>query len=251
MISRTDQGPVTVLRIEHGKANALDPELCGALKELFRELEDNARAVVITGSGSIFSAGVDLLRVLDGGAEYIGPFVATLSDFCRAVFSFSRPLVAAINGHAIAGGCVLACMADRRIMAKGSGRIGAPELLVGVPFPSAPLEVLRFAVPPAYLSEIVFGGVTFGQEDALLRGLIEEAVEPSALLDEAVAVAERYAALAPEAFRMTKAQIRRPTVDRMRAGAAAFDADVTALWQHPDTRRAIREYVSRTFKPGA
>ena len=108
---------------------------------------------MLTAQGGTFSAGVDLVRVLDEGPAYIKRFVASLNAFCESVFSLPRPLVAAINGHAIAGGCVMACLADRRIMARDAGRIGVPELRVGLPFPPGPAEVMRFSVPTKYSGE--------------------------------------------------------------------------------------------------
>ena len=117
MIRTEHRDDLAVVRMEHGKVNALSQELCERLDETFRELAQSpSRAVVLTGHGSVFSAGVDLLRVLDGGPAYIRPFLETFHELCGTLFGFPKPLVAAINGHAIAGGCVLACTADRRLL---------------------------------------------------------------------------------------------------------------------------------------
>ena len=97
------------------------------------------KAVIVTGSGSSFSAGVDLFRVIKDGPEYGRRFLPVLDDFLRAALTLPKPMVAAINGHAIAGGCILAAACDHRIMTEGNGRIGIPELAVGVPFPALPL----------------------------------------------------------------------------------------------------------------
>src|SRR5690606_15976287 len=128
--------PVAVLRMAHGPVNAMDLELCQALSERFSDLADDpARAVVVTGSDRAFSAGVDLKRATAGGDAYIDEFLPALADAFRAAFELPKPLVAAVNGHAIAGGCVLAACADVVLMAEGTARIGVPELRVGVPFP--------------------------------------------------------------------------------------------------------------------
>src|SRR5712692_1105698 len=140
MIELTDRGTVTVLKMVHGKANALDLELCEALTS---QLDDCRRssigALVLTGTGRMFSAGVDLPRIVDGGPAYVRAFLPSINRMFQTLFSFPKPVVAAINGHAIAGGCVMACAADVRLMAREPGRIGIPELLVGVPFPVVPL----------------------------------------------------------------------------------------------------------------
>jgi enoyl-CoA hydratase len=212
------------------------------------ELAVDADAVVLTGQGSIFSAGVDLLRVVKEGAAYSRQFIGVLDEFCRSVYSFPKPLVVAINGHAIAGGCVVACMADRRLMAEGRGKIGVPELQVGVPFPAAPIEVMRAVVPPQFLAEVMYGGAVYDPVSALSRGLIDEVVDPTELVQRALETARQFAGLAPSAFGITKAQIRRPVLERMRAGAAAFGSSVEDVWAAPETLNAIREYVERTFK---
>ncbi len=155
MIDVKTNAGIAVMTLMHGKANALDIEFCEALTARFMELrKSDAKAVVITGQGKIFSAGVDLKRLSEGGADYIRKFLPALHKLYDAVFYHPKPVVAAINGHAIAGGCVLACCADRRIMARESGRIGVTELLVGVPFPALAFEIVRFAVPPRYLPEV-------------------------------------------------------------------------------------------------
>ena len=155
--------------------------------------------------------------------------------------------MAAVNGHAIAGGCVMACAADYRMMAREPGRIGIPELLVGVPFPVVPLEIMRFAAPRQYLQALAYRGLTLTADLALQHGLVDAVVDAERLLDEAVAVAESLAAIPSAAFSLTKLQMRAPTRRRMRAGAAV-DAEVQDAWASPETLDAIRDYVARTLK---
>src|SRR5208282_1129305 len=123
--------------------------------------------------------------------------------------------VAAINGHAIAGGCVLAACADRRIMAREGGRIGVTEILVGVPFPALAFEIVRFAVPPRHLPEFTLSGATYATDAALQRGWIDEIAEPADLLEDAIAVAQELALLSPAAFAQTKKQIRQAVSERL------------------------------------
>ena len=152
--SETAEG-IAVLTLTHGKANALDIELCDGLAARFQELRlSDAKAVVLTGQGKIFSTGVDLKRLSSEDADYIRLIPPALHRLYEAVFFHPKPVVAAINGHAIAGGGVLACCADRRIMAREAGRIGVTGILVGVPFPSLAFEIVRFAA-----SAPVFAGV--------------------------------------------------------------------------------------------
>ena len=161
MMEITHHNDVAILTMAHGKANAFDLEFSNALTAALEDLvRSQAKAIVITARGNIFSAGVDLLRVTTGGAEYLVEFLPAVSRAFETAFTCPKPVVAAINGHAFAGGCIVACAADRRLMARGTGRIGMPEVLVGVSFPTVPLEIARYAIPSQHLSALVYSGDT-------------------------------------------------------------------------------------------
>ena len=246
MINSARRGSVALLRITHGKANALDLELCEALTAQLNDCAgSDAGAIVVTGDGRMFSAGVDLVRILSGGAAYVRAFLPSLNRMLAALFSVPKPVVAAVNGHAIAGGCVIACAADYRMMAPEAGRIGIPELLVGVPFPVVPLEIMRFAAPQ-HVQALAYRGLTLTADLALQHGLVDAVVDAERLLDEAVAVAESLAAIPAAAFALTKRQMREPALQRMRAGAA-MDAAAEDSWASAETLDAIRGYVARTL----
>jgi len=249
MIETQIKDGIAVLTMSHGKVNALDIEFCEALAARFKELAKSAeaKAVVLTGKGNVFSAGVNLIRLSAGGESYVRQFLPALHKFFDAVYFHPKPVVAAVNGHAIAGGCVLAACADRRIMARGQGRIGVTELLVGVPFPVLAFEAMRAAVPAQYLAEVIYSGATYETDAALQRGLIDDVAEPAELLEDAYAVAQELAALSPPAFAQSKMQIRQLAAERVKAGAASEKA-AADIWAAPQTLSYIRAYVDRTLK---
>lgn len=239
---------IAVVTMTHGKVNALDTEFCDAMASRFADLrKSDARAVVLTGQGKIFSAGVNLKRLSEGGAVYVRQFLPALHRLFDAVFFHPKPVVAAVNGHAIAGGAVLACCADRRIMARDSGRIGVTEILVGVPFPALAFEIVRCAVPPRYVPEFTLTGATYASDEALRRGWVDEIAEPEELLEDAIAVAQELGMLSPVAFKQTKMQIREPVTERLARSGAATDKAVTEIWAAPSTLAYIRDYVARTL----
>jgi enoyl-CoA hydratase len=223
--------PVAVLRMAHGPVSAMDIELCRALADRFRGLAaDPARAVVVTGTGRTFSAGVDLKRATAGGGSYVERFLPALADMFRAAFELPKPLVAAVNGHAIAGGCVLAACADTVLMAEGGGRIGVPELRVGVPFPRIALEVLGAAVGERGARELVTGAGTHPPERAAQLGLVHEVVPADELRSRALAVAAGTARDVPaDTFATTKGQLRRAALERVDRWTDE-DAAVARLW---------------------
>ena len=249
MIGVTRHGNVALLTLANGKANALDLEFCRALTGQFATLKKSqVDAVVITAEGPIFSAGVDLLRASKDGVKYLRQFLPVLNKMFDAVFNFPKPVVAAINGHAIAGGCVLACCADFRLMARGNGKIGVTELLVGLPFPALAFEVMRFVSGPRHFSELIYTGATFPPEEAMERGLLHEVVEPATLQARALDAAHMLTQISPVAFTQTKQQMRLGVTDRIKRDGKRTDAAVTKLWTTPKAVASIDAYVARTFK---
>jgi len=159
MVHREIVSHVCWLRMESGKVQALDLELTKDLTAaLDRAVADGAPPLVITGTGSSFSAGVDLFRVVNEGADYVRTFLPALSEVIRKLFAYPGPVISAINGHAVAGGALLAWCGDLRVMADGKGRIGVPELRVGVPFPAAAIAVLRFATGGRSMQSLAYVG---------------------------------------------------------------------------------------------
>lgn len=249
MIEVEQRGPIGIFHMAHGKANALDLEFCEAITaRLEAHRHESTQAIVLTGRSHIFSAGIDLLRVLDGGPVYIATFLPALHTVLKTLFCYPKPVIAAVNGHAIAGGCVLACAADYRLMVQQAGRIGVTELLVGVPFPTMALEIMRNAAGPHQFEGMLYGGTLFDPASALEHGLVDMLVDPDNLLEKAVAAAETFASLPPLAFALTKRQIRESVMKRVREEGPQFDRLVQALWSTPETLASIREYVARTFK---
>ena len=250
MIEHASNDGIAVLTMRHGKANALDIEFCEALTARFAALrEGHTKAVVLTGQGGIFSAGVDLRRLSDGGADYIRQFLPALHRLYDAVFFHPKPVVAAINGHAIAGGAILAACADRRIMARGDGRIGVTELAGRRAVPGARLRDFALRGAEArYLAEFTLSGATYPTDAALERGWIDELAEPEELLEDAIAVASELAELSPPAFAQTKRQIRAQVAERYAASGVATDEAVADIWCADATLANIRAYVARTLK---
>ena len=176
MIEWAEVDGIAVLTLARPPVNALDVELCTAVAEGLRGPRvDGARAVVLTGAGRVFSAGVDLRSVVSGGVEYPRRLLPALTDMFRMAFTLPVPLVAAVNGHAIAGGCVLAACADVVLMSEG--RIGLPEVRVGVPFPRAAIEVVRHAVGDVGARRLMLGAETVvPAAEAVALGLVGRVV---------------------------------------------------------------------------
>jgi len=233
-------GAVQVLTLSSGRVNAQDVELLKELTDALGELQrSGAGALVVTGAGRAFSAGVDLNRVVEGGAGYTDRLIPALSEAFEAMFCYPGPTVAAINGAAIAGGCVLACACDRRLISP-EAQIGASEVRVGVPFPVAALEVMRYACGDRAEDALLGGGVYRGDE-AIANRLAHRVVAGD-LVEAAVAEASDLGGIPADAYRHTKGLLRAPALARMREGGP-IDDEVRQLWGADQTRRRLAAYV--------
>ncbi|MDQ1488445.1 MAG: enoyl-CoA hydratase [Actinomycetota bacterium] len=238
---------VTVLQFDHGRVSALDLEFLLGLRAELAALAEGETALVLTGTGSAFSAGVDLFQILDGGADYVAQFIPALSGAFDDLFAYQRPVVAAVNGHAIAGGCVIAACADHRFMAAGRGRIGVPELLVGVAFPAIALAAVRSATGDVGVADLVYSGGTYLPEEAQRRGLVDEVVPETELLDRAISKAEQLASIPPATFVHTKRSLRDRYWTEVETTGRQRDAEMLEVLRSPATMTAISDYVQKTL----
>jgi enoyl-CoA hydratase len=248
MIEIEMSGSVAIVRIVRGKGNALNIELLEAFDRCLDTLAGpDTRAVVITGKGSVFGAGVDLSELVAGGQDYVRRFIPLLNQVFERLAKFPKPMVAAVNGHAIAGGAILMLACDQRIAANGSARFGLTEIQVGVPFPAWALEIARFATPVEHFQTLILTGRTWGPAEALARGLVDEVVEPERLLERALEVATELGALLPATYAATKLAVRRPLFEAV-AASAPSEAEVVEIWSSPRVLEQVSLFVERMIK---
>ena len=243
MISREKRGEIVVLQLDHGKANALDVELLRALSTAVEAGASDAAGVVLTGRGGMFSAGLDLPLLVDSGPEYTFELIDALNELLWALVDLEIPTVAAVNGHAIAGGFLVAAACDVRVQAAGPGKLGLTELLLGVPLPPLALEIVRMAVGDRNARRMVLHGELFSTDRSEALGLIDELVEPERLLDRAVAIAERLGAVPRSTFALTKRQLLAPLRLRLENLGEAHEQSARQVWVAPATARTMSRFV--------
>jgi enoyl-CoA hydratase len=247
MIEQTTSDGVRVLRMAHGKANALDLEFARALADAFKVEAREPAPLVITGTGRIFSAGVDLPRVVREGEAYIASFLAALDDCFLRLFELEKPVVAAINGHAIAGGCIISSACDVALMVDEGATIGVPELAVGVPFPPLPLEIMRHAMGTAGAQRLAISCENITPQAALQAGLVHRLTKADNLMPQAIAEAQRLAAVPRQTFSLVKRQLRTPAMQAVRA-LAGHNKEVANHWRSPEVKAAIQRFIDKTLK---
>ncbi len=245
MLSQSESSGIASLRMMHGKVNALDVEFCQEFLRALHELaEGDCKAVVLAGNERVFSAGVDLKRWVAEGPDYVEPFLVALEDVFRAIFCFPKPIIAQVQGHAIAGGCMMACACDYRLIGPDT-RIGIPELRIGVPLPMTAIEIVRMVAAPQAFQRIVNVGATFVGQQAVDVGLADEVATSGQMAARTMEIAHEYMAVPLATFQITKRQVRLAILRQIDANRLALLEDYIDLWKSAATRASVAQYVKQ------
>ena len=246
-LEREDDGRVVVLIVDRPeKRNALDRATVDAFRAALRELREDAalRALVVTGVERAFVAGADIAEMRERRAE--DALRAINSTLFREVEDFPRPVIAAINGFALGGGCELALACDLRIAAR-SAKLGQPEVGLGIlPGAGGCYRLMRL-VGLGRAKELIFTGRVLGADEALALGLVEEVVEDDRLRARAVELARQIAAQAPLAVRLAKAALN--AAARGEPGELLLESTMQAvLFETDEKRRRMTEFLEKRAK---
>lgn len=241
---RTDRAEgVAILTLDRPPVNALNPAVVAELTRVVASVAElsEVSAAVLTGSGPFFSFGFDVPKMYDQSRGEFRGFVESFLALCRRLFAFPKPLVAALNGHAVAGGCMLATACDYRVM-KGSGAlIGLNEVTLGATVFFGTHEMLVHAVGSRSAEHLETGGALIEAEEAQALGLIDETAPGEGVLAAAIDKAQGASPAFPDAFAELKRLSRAPILETIDKGEGEGIERFLDLWYSPATRRALRE----------
>lgn len=224
-ITRDVDGGISVLTVDDGKVNAFD---VGRFAELDAALDDCAddAAVVLCGREGVFSAGLDR-AVLSASRDELLALAIALTRTTMRLWTEPRPVVAAVTGHAIAAGTILALACDHAIAAQGDYRWGLNETAIGLVLPQWVIALARSNVRADRLDGLILPGRLVTVDEALEVGFADEVAAADAVRDRAIAHATSLTQLSRETYAANKWRLR---------GAAA-DAAVRELDEHPPVLR--------------
>jgi Delta3-Delta2-enoyl-CoA isomerase len=213
----TREEEIAVLTLTKGKVNALDESFVERLSKSLGHLasDRDIRAVILTGQGKFFSFGFDIPEFLSYSKE---SFIRYLTKFCNlytCMFLYPKPLIAALNGHTIAGGSMLAIACDYRLITSGKAKIALNEITFGSTVPAGCVEMLKYCVGHGNAQKILYSGAMYSAEEARQLGLVDQVCPPEVLLDTAKQVAKDFAQRDSAAFRNIKGLLRGPVAQEM------------------------------------
>lgn len=243
-VTWTRDGDAAVVRLEREHGNAINDALVEGLIAALAEAEadDGVRGILLAAGGKLFSPGLDLQELFPLDRPAMERFMTRFSAAVLALYTFPKPVVAALHGHALAGGCILALCADWRVLRRGA-LVGLNEVRVGVPLPFGVAFIVRDAVPRHALAAVTLLGRNFSDGDALAAGLTDEIAEPDAVEDAARARLTEFVAKDAAAFAITKRYLRSPAVERIRANNRLLLAEWLDAWFSRTTRERIARIV--------
>jgi 3,2-trans-enoyl-CoA isomerase len=249
MILTFDHDAVRELRLNRPPVNALTTELLVALREPIEQAPSNGvRALILSGSPGRFSGGLDVPALLKLDHAGIAMLWRELYALLRAIARSPIPIIAAITGHAPAGGTVLGLFCDGRVMAEGDYKIGLNEVQVGIPLPPVILAALQRLVGARVAEQLAVSGALLSSGEALRLGLVDELAPAEHVVERALAWCQRLLAVPSEAFLLTRRDARADLAtifDRDLAGETDY---VTTSWWSASTQRSLRALVERLGK---
>ncbi len=246
MIQTFEHGNIRELRLNRPPVNALSPELIAALLQAVKAApREGKRALVLSGSPGMFSAGLDVPALLKLDRQSMENVWRDFYSLLGAIASSPIPIAAAITGHAPAGGTVLALFCDHRITAEGEWRIGLSEVQVGLPLPPVLMWALRRQVGARNAERLAVGGLLITPAEAAACGLVDEVVPADQVVGRALKWCEELVALPRAAMEITRRQARADFLREFDQDKSKEVAEVNSWWWSEETQKALHVVVEQ------
>lgn len=238
---------ISVIRLSRGATNAIDLVLVQELKNTVKKVhEDSSHGLVLTSANDkFFSIGFDIPLLLALPREEFTNFYQTFNQLCLDLFTLPKPSAAALTGHAIAGGCILALACDYRFIAEGRKLIGLNEAKLGVPVPYFADHLLHSLIGGRYAREVLELGELYLPEDAIQNGLVDQISPLKDVLHQAIERVRTLADAPGNAFITIKANRVEPVEVEIRAKLERKEQLFIDCWYSEEARRALEDAASK------
>ena len=243
-------GRLAVLRMDKARGNAIDEAFVAEMATAVAEVgsDEAVRGVLLASAHpKLFCPGLDLVSLFAYDRPGMDRFMKAFSDMAIGLFALEKPLLAAISGHAVAGGCVLALTADHRVLRRGA-QIGLNEVRVGVPLPWSVALLLRASVPAPALSRVALLGANFTDAEAVGLGLVHEVQEAEGFEAACLARLEEFADKDPAPFASPRPTSVPPPSPRCAPTKTHGAAISSSAWFSPESRERIHATIDALQK---
>ena len=249
MLEIQDHGAVREIRLDRPPANALNGELVDALTAALQTAGKEVDAVVISGAGRMFSAGLDVPELLQLDRSRFAVLWDAFTGLMQIVATLPVPVVFAMQGHALAGGALLALFGDYRIMPRGPFKTGLNEVQVGLIAPTPVHQALVRLVGPNRAGQMLVSGEVMDAEKAHAIGLVDELADtPADVLPAALAWCEQHLALPRHALALSRAMVRADLHAIFGNYSASENEAWVELWFSEATQATLQKLVASLGK---
>jgi len=234
---------IATIALSRGKVNAIDQTVVDELRQCLETVaaDRDLKAVVLTGRGKFFSFGFDVTEFLSYTKAEFTSYLNSFTDLYTYLFTYPKPVVAALNGHTIAGGCMLALACDYRLMVAEKAKMSLNEITFGASVFAGSAEMLRFLIGNAKATDVLYSGAMYSAEEALDLGLVQAVSNGDQLIHRARRIAADLAAKPAAAFASIKSLLRKPVADEMRRREGASIGEFVEIWYTSETWAKIQK----------
>ncbi|MEE8044655.1 MAG: enoyl-CoA hydratase/isomerase family protein [Thermodesulfobacteriota bacterium] len=238
---------IATITLNRPKVNALNEPLIDELREAFDDAENNGdiNSVILTGGGSFFSFGFDVPGFMSYPKDSFERYVLRYSELIKKIFMFPKPIIAALNGHTIAGGCVLALACDYRIMVSGKAKISLNEMTFGSTLFSSVIETLRYTVGSKKSEQIIYSGKMFSADEALSLGLVDKTLNEDDFISVVTETAQGFAGKHLSAFKSIKKLLKLETLKKIDREEKDSISEFVDIWYSESMRENLKKIEIR------
>lgn len=241
-------GSTAVIILNRGTTNAINPELLDDLTASMDDFkdDDSVHSLILTGNNEkFFSIGFDLPAISRMTRENFAGFYETFNRFCIELFTYPLPTIAAMKGHAVAGGCIISLCCDYRYIAEGKKYMGLNEIKLGVPLPHPNDCILKNLVSMQNYRDIMYFGDYYLPEDLYRMGLVDDILPMTELIPRALQQARSLGSLNRAAFRIMKSSKTGPVKKEIMSDLKTREKKFVECWYSDFTQEKIKEALEK------
>lgn len=242
------QSEIAILKLDNGVSNTITPQMVADLSDTLKrfETDDNVRGLVLTSANEkFFSIGFDIPNLYPLPPDEFGKFFSAFNQLSIQLYSILKPTIAAIPGHAIAGGCILALCCDYRTISAGRKLMGLNEIKLGAPVPYPVDCMLRDLIGSHKARQVMEFGEFYALEEALQLGMVDQITSPEGVIPASVERIQQITANPAKAFAVIKQNRTQPVLDQINTRLEQVRDDFSACWYSEETRQRLEEAIEK------
>nr|VFJ87410.1 MAG: Enoyl-CoA hydratase/carnithine racemase [Candidatus Kentron sp. LFY] len=249
MLKKIDHGPIREIQLDQPPVNALRAPSINALRHAIDDARsEGAEALMLTGIPGYFSVGLDIAYQMKQDQQAANQVFHEIFTLMRSIGTSRLPMVAAMEGHAVGGGAIMAILCDYRVMAEGKHKIGLPEVHAGLPIPPVTFHLASRLVGPRIAERLCVEGRLVAPIEAERIGLVDEVVPQQNVKEVALSWCQRMVKLPARAMRLTRAASRTEVATLLATFGWEELDELAAGWSGEETQKALRAALENMKK---